>query len=141
MIVLDTDHLSILQQPQSPLAERLYQSMSASLDADFATTVISLEEQMRGWLAAINRQKDAHSQTPYYLQLAALNQFYCRWKILPFDKSSADQFSSLKKAGIRIGTMDLKIASIVLNQDALLLTANVRDFNQVPGLRTENWLQ
>lgn len=48
MIVLDTDHLSILQQPQSPLAERLYQSMSASLDADFATTVISLEEQMRG---------------------------------------------------------------------------------------------
>lgn len=37
--------------------------------------------------------------------------------------------------------MDLKIASIALNHDALLLTANVRDFDQVPGLRTENWLQ
>jgi tRNA(fMet)-specific endonuclease VapC len=132
MIVLDTDHLSILQQPQSPLAERLYQSMSHSVDADFATTVVSLEEQMRGWLAAINRQKNAHAQTPYYLRLAALNQFYCRWKILAFDKTSADQFASLKGSGVRIGTMDLKIASIAVVHGALLLTANARDFEQVP---------
>lgn len=36
--------------------------------------------------------------------------------------------------------MDLKIASIALTQDALLVTANLRDFEQVPGLRVENWL-
>jgi hypothetical protein len=36
--------------------------------------------------------------------------------------------------------MDLKIASIALIQDALLVTANLRDFSIVPGLRCENWL-
>jgi tRNA(fMet)-specific endonuclease VapC len=41
---------------------------------------------------------------------------------------------------IRIGTMDLKIASICLAHDALLLSRNRVDFEKVPGLRVENWL-
>lgn len=36
--------------------------------------------------------------------------------------------------------MDLKIASIALVKDALLVTANVRDFASIPGLRCESWL-
>ena len=36
--------------------------------------------------------------------------------------------------------MDLKIACIALVHNALLLSANLRDFQQVPGLRVENWL-
>jgi tRNA(fMet)-specific endonuclease VapC len=40
-----------------------------------------------------------------------------------------------------IGTHDLKIAPIALVNDATLLSANLRDFEQVPGLRVENWLE
>jgi tRNA(fMet)-specific endonuclease VapC len=36
--------------------------------------------------------------------------------------------------------MDLKIAATALVNDALLLSANRRDFERVPGLRVENWL-
>jgi tRNA(fMet)-specific endonuclease VapC len=36
--------------------------------------------------------------------------------------------------------MDLKIASIVLANDATLLTRNANDFNRIPGLRVEDWL-
>lgn len=36
--------------------------------------------------------------------------------------------------------MDLKIASIALSQDALVLSANLRDFEQVPNLQVEDWL-
>ncbi len=36
--------------------------------------------------------------------------------------------------------MDLKIACIVLEYDATLLTRNTVDFAKVPGLRFENWL-
>jgi len=46
-----------------------------------------------------------------------------------------------KKGKVRIGTMDLKIASIAKSLDVLLLTANEKDFSQVPGLRRENWLR
>lgn len=66
--------------------------------------------------------------------------FFSRWEILPFDDPAADQFESLRQAKVRIGTMDLKIASIALVHDATLPSANARDFEQVPGLRVEDWL-
>lgn len=37
--------------------------------------------------------------------------------------------------------MDLKIASICLAHDAMLLTRNVGHFKNIPGLRVENWLE
>lgn len=36
--------------------------------------------------------------------------------------------------------MDLKIACIALEYDAVVLTRNSVDFAKVPGLRIENWL-
>ncbi len=43
-------------------------------------------------------------------------------------------FNGFRKSGIRIGTMDLKTACIAMANKALLLTANRRDFEKVPGL-------
>jgi tRNA(fMet)-specific endonuclease VapC len=48
--------------------------------------------------------------------------------------------ASLKARHVRIGTMDLRIASIALSLDAIVLTRNLVDFERVPGLRVENWL-
>jgi tRNA(fMet)-specific endonuclease VapC len=59
--------------------------------------------------------------------------------MLPFDELAADKFVELRRKKIRIGTMDLKIASIVLVQDATLLSANLRDFQKVPDLTVEDW--
>ena len=56
------------------------------------------------------------------------------------ESTAVDEYNSLKRAKIRIGTMDLKIASITLADDAMLLTRNTRDFSRVPGLRFEDWL-
>jgi hypothetical protein len=46
----------------------------------------------------------------------------------------------LRRGRIRIGTQDVKIASMALSRDATLLWANLRDFQRVPGLRVEDWL-
>jgi tRNA(fMet)-specific endonuclease VapC len=83
---------------------------------------------------------DAYRQIPAYERLVALFSFFARWKVLPFDKRAADEFMKLREQRIRLGTMDLKIAAIALVNDALLLTANLRDFERVPRLRIENWL-
>ena len=136
MIVLDSDHLSILQQPQSPQYERLIAAMDGSADGDFVTTAVSLEEQLRGWLAAINRARKVHDQIAYYARLTGLVDFFSRWHVVAFSQPAADRFAALRKSGIRIGTMDLKIAAIALSNDAVLLSANLRDFEQVPGLRS-----
>ena len=95
---------------------------------------------MRGWLALIHRLDDAHRQIPAYERLVALFSFFARWKILAFDDRAAGEFKKLRKQRLRLGTMDPKIAAIALVNDALLLSANLRDFEQVPRLRTENWL-
>jgi tRNA(fMet)-specific endonuclease VapC len=57
------------------------------------------------------------------------------------DELAADRFVSLRRQRIRIGTMDLKIAAIALVNDALLVSANVRDYSAVPDLRCDNWLR
>jgi tRNA(fMet)-specific endonuclease VapC len=114
--------------------------MQASVDGVFATTIVSVEEQMRGWLAEINKARNAHEQIAHYQQLHLLFNFFQRWEIVPFEEAAAQHFNDLRKQRIRIGTFDLKIASIALAQDVLLLSANLRDFRKVPGLHVESWI-
>jgi tRNA(fMet)-specific endonuclease VapC len=140
MIVLDTDHLSILEYPERPQYQSLVSAMDQSADRDFVTTAVSLEEQLRAWLAAIHRSRNVHDQILYYTRMTGLIEFFGRWTILPFDEPAADRFESLRSQGVRIGTMDLKIAAIALESDSLLLSANLHDFQQVPGLRVQDWL-
>jgi tRNA(fMet)-specific endonuclease VapC len=140
MIVLDTDHLSEYQYGGSTRAIRLRDRMMDSRDQEFATTIITCEEQMRGRLAGIRQQKSVFDEVSAYAQLSQLIRSHSAWTILPFDQASALQFDRLKKQKIRIGTMDLKIASIVSTLGATLLSANLRDFHQVPGLQVEDWL-
>jgi tRNA(fMet)-specific endonuclease VapC len=59
--------------------------------------------------------------------------------LLDFDDRAAAEFRRLKAAKIKIGTMDLRIASIVLANDATLITMNLRDYQQVPDLKVEDW--
>lgn len=54
MILLDTDHLSVLLDQRDARRERLRQRMDAESE-NVACTIISFEEMLRGWLAAIRR--------------------------------------------------------------------------------------
>ena len=55
-------------------------------------------------------------------------------------REGMDPDFQFQKQRVRIGTMDLKIACIVIAHDATLLTRNTVDFAQVPGRRFENRL-
>ena len=77
---------------------------------------------------------------PYYARLVELYEFYADWNVQPFDEHAANEFLRLRHSGIGIGTMDLKIAAICLCEGATLLSANLKDFQQVPGLHVEDWL-
>jgi len=140
MIILDTDHFVTLKYTKGDRFARLVRRMTDSADRDFATTAITVEEQMRGWLAEINRISDPLMQVPVYARLTSLINFFSEWKVIAFDESAAQQFTAYRKQKIRSGTMDLKIASIAAVNECLLLTGNTRDFEAIPGLRIEDWL-
>jgi len=140
VIVLDTDHLSVAVDER----DRRYPSLRAKMLAEdnaIGTTIVSVEELLRGWLVHIHGQHAAHRQISAYERLADLFDVLSSVEILRFDNRAADEFVQQRRQGLRVGTMDLKIASIALVNNALLLTANTRDFSQVPGLRFENWLE
>ncbi len=40
---------------------------------------------------------------------------------------------------LNVRKMDLRIAAIVLEKGATLVSRNLRDFRRVPGLRVEDW--
>ena len=140
MIILDTDHIATLKYSNSDRFVRLAQRMAESVDQDFVTTAITFEEQVRGWLAQINRSAEPRKQVPAYTELTGLIEFYSYWTVIPFDDQAADRFTEFRRQKIRTGTMDLKIAPIAVTQNCLLLTANTRDFEAVPGLRTQDWI-
>jgi len=139
VLVLDTDHLVEFDEA-SAAGARLKKRLAAAGD-EIAATIISVEEQFRGWAAQIHRlHADPHAQIPAYARLKRRLEFYASWNVLPWDAGSARGFVSFRRRGLRIGSMDLKIACIALAHDATLLTRNATDFAQVAGLRIENWL-
>lgn len=140
MILLDTDHLTLLKYTANPLCQALDARMQASRDREIGTTIISVEEQWRGWFAVVARHRGVRRQVKAYQELVELHAFLSEWTIMPFDDAAADRFEQLRAGGVRIGSMDLKIASIALVHDALVLSANLQDFRKVPGLRVESWL-
>jgi tRNA(fMet)-specific endonuclease VapC len=95
---------------------------------------------MRGWLAKINKLRPGDDQVIAYDSPAEFLAFYRAWQILRFDRLASEQFQGLRDQKMRIGTMDLMIAAIVLPHGATLLSANLRDFRQVPGLSVEDRL-
>jgi tRNA(fMet)-specific endonuclease VapC len=142
VILLDTDHVTILKYPGSERCVRLVQRLEAVPAGEvIGVSVVTVEEQMRGWLAALAKERTARRQVAAYRELASLFDFFAELNIVPFDELAADQFDNLRAAKLRLGTMDLKIAATALVCGALLLSANRRDFERVPGLRVENWLE
>ncbi|HXP59551.1 MAG TPA: hypothetical protein VN829_03615 [Dongiaceae bacterium] len=61
MIILDTDNLSIVQRGNGQEYERLARRLDAVAD-EVTVSIISFEEQMRGWLAFIARARSAGQQ-------------------------------------------------------------------------------
>lgn len=139
MLIFDTDHLVEYQKGTSAAALQLKQRLNATGEP-YATTIITVEELMRGWLAAIHRSRDAFHQIMVYSKLRQLFQFFAKWEVLDWTPASAAEFAALKSSRVRIGTMDLKIASITLSNDATLLSRNLNDFQKVPGLKVVDWL-
>jgi tRNA(fMet)-specific endonuclease VapC len=141
VILLDTDHTTLLKYPDSERARRMIDRLEAvSASQVIGVTIVTVEERMRGWLATIAKEKLALRQVAGYRELASLFEFYQQFEILHFDQAVARQFDELRRHKLRIGSNDLKIAATALVNHALLLSANQSDFGRVPGLRVENWL-
>lgn len=139
MIILDTDCLSVLERRTVNAYDNLIRNLDRFSPDDIATTIITFEEQMRGWMAYLSRLKNVQQQVFAYETLLAYFDYFKAINIVSFDDQAAKIFTELKNAKIRVGTMDLKIASIVIATDSILISRNLKDFEQIPDLAVYDW--
>lgn len=129
--VFDTDVLSVLLR--SRVHTTLHQRLARTPVESQALTSITLGEIAYG---------AAKSSQPR-LFARALGVF-ASMEILPFDDLSARVYgplrATLETRGRTVAEADLRIASIVLSRNAVLVTGNVKPFARIDGLKVESWL-
>ncbi|MDD5036131.1 MAG: type II toxin-antitoxin system VapC family toxin [Methylococcaceae bacterium] len=128
--LLDTNILSeLIKQPAGVVALRI-----VALDEDSLHTSIVVACEMRYGAA----KKGSSVLT------AKIEALLANIQILPLeaavDRHYADIRCHLEKNGTPIGAHDMLIAAHARALDFILVSANLREFLQVPGLRVENWL-
>jgi tRNA(fMet)-specific endonuclease VapC len=69
---------------------------------------------------------------------AMLERFLREFPVQPFDEKAARAYG---RVSFRRGKLDRLLAAHALSLEATLVTNNVRDFNDVPGLKLQNWTQ
>ena len=137
--LLDTDHISELQGI-AVAGRRLVARLGRIAPDDYGTTIVTFEEQIRGRLAQAAASKSLFlPDVAFYARLDATLRFYHSIAVWQYTQESAARYEALRAAKIRVGTQDLRIASIALSAEAVLLTRNARDFAQIPDLQVEDW--
>jgi tRNA(fMet)-specific endonuclease VapC len=75
----------------------------------------------------------------------ALEKFLAPLEVLPFDEAAMLRYGPLRAhleaQGTPIGALDVLIAAHALALDVTLVTNNLREFQRVPKLRLENWVE
>lgn len=136
MIVLDTDILSLLYANHLLVSERYDQAQD-----QVVTTIVTRIEILQGRFDSILKAEDGQKLVRAVEWLRQAEANLSSWKIMPLDDVAAGEFDKLRenKKLKKIGRPDLLIAAIALANRAILVTRNLKHFQQVPKLHVENW--
>ncbi|MBI4602488.1 MAG: type II toxin-antitoxin system VapC family toxin [Planctomycetes bacterium] len=135
LYVVDTDHLSLLRRGHPAVVARV-QSVPPR---DLAITVITIEEQLRGWFTQVRKARDALELFGAYEGLRQVAETGAHIRVLPFSLGAVHRYLDLRRRLPRLGKLDLAISAIALESQGTLVTRNRRDYEQVPGLAFEDW--
>ncbi len=138
-VVLDTDHLSVLQWQEQPACDRLLARLGQLAPDDSATSIISFHEQVQGWLAYLSRARKPGQVVLAYAKLEAVWRSFLKMNVVSFTDEAQARVDLLRRQCPRLQTMDLRIASSALVTGSVLLSRNLRDFRRVSGLTVEDW--
>jgi len=99
-----------------------------------AISSITLSELLHG----------AEKSTRVAQNLAVVEDFASRLDVLPYTARASQHYgairAALERAGRPIGVNDLHIAAHARSEGLTLVTNNLTEFERVPGLLTENWV-
>jgi tRNA(fMet)-specific endonuclease VapC len=126
---LDTNSVSFFLKGRGRVAERLL----AEPPANVSVPAVVLYEVEYG---------AGRSQAPAALR-GRLDALLGTLRVLPFAEAEARAAAEirleLERSGKPIGPLDVLIAATAREQNAVLVTHNVKEFRRIRGLRLEDW--
>lgn len=136
MNLLDTDTLTLLMSGQARVKERVEKAEHVAI------AIVTRIEILQGRFASLLKAADGGQLLQAQHWLDENERYPSGLDVVPFDSAAAAEFDKLRsnKKLKKIGRPDLLIASIALARGATLVTRNRRHFQQVPGLKVENWV-
>ena len=96
-VLLDTDHLSVLQWQEQPACDRLLARLDQLPADDVATSIVSFQEQVQGWQAYLNRARKPAQIVDAYAKLEALWRSFLRMNVLSFTPDAQARFSEVRR--------------------------------------------
>jgi hypothetical protein len=78
---LDTDHMSALEWGSGGVGQRLIARLNSLPVGEAATTIITFEEQTRGWLSVLARSRSLDEQVEAYRRLKRLLGNYLKIEV------------------------------------------------------------
>lgn len=128
--MLDTNMVSaLIKTPHGSVADAI-----ARIGTDRICLSIMTAAELRYGARRKGSQRLSAAVDGVLLRMAVLDF------VPPADAVYAEIRDRLTKAGTSIGPVDTFIAAHALSLDLTLVTANIREFSRVPGLKLENWL-
>jgi tRNA(fMet)-specific endonuclease VapC len=125
------------------LYHRGYPKLDARIDAhplgEMAITVVTVEEELAGWYTMLRQARTPDEEVRAYERMAEAIPLLARWQIIPLSRPAMVRYEALRRMKLNVRKMDLRIAAIVLEIGATLVSRNLRDFRRVPGLVVEDW--
>jgi tRNA(fMet)-specific endonuclease VapC len=135
LFVLDTDHLTLYYHGDPIVVQRV----DARPPTELAITILTVDEQLTGWYTLTRQARRPEEIARAYAHLGEAVMRLGHWRILPYTESAIAQVAQLKALRLNVRLMDLRIAAVALENQAVVVTRNRRDFGRVPGLSVEDW--
>ncbi len=133
---LDTDHVSLILRNHPRVIDHAAQH-------PFAITIITVQELFNGWMGRINDPSEIGQLSGLYSKLWITVRYLQTLEILNFTADAEALLKQLLRSHppLRKNRLqkDLRIAAIALSLNAVVVTRNQRDFEQVPGLAIADW--
>ena len=137
--ILDTDHISLFLAGNKSVIAQV-----AEHSENIAITIITVQELFNGWNEKLNDPRQANNLRNLYTKLWQTTEFIKIITILNFDRGAEACYNDLRQNNRNLAKKrlqkDLRIASIALMQNAIVVTRNYKDFSQVPNLQLDNWV-
>jgi tRNA(fMet)-specific endonuclease VapC len=129
-VIFDTSEIIEIERK----SHDIYSVTEGRGDESFGISVITVAELLHG----VER---ANTEARKIKRQAFVEKVIEYFPVFPFDisvsRTYAKLWASLASQGITIGSHDLIIAATALSMDYTIITANIRDFRKIEGLKLE----